>query len=115
MEIEKPQIPILPADFIWMVPYDELKEQKVMMGIMMSSSEADVSVDKVIDQSPADLAGIRPGDLLLSLDDLAVEDVRDVRLVVRSTRLGDSMTVGLRRGGEEITLQVLFEELAVHG
>src|SRR5512139_3391154 len=33
MEAELPEVPLLPADFVWYVPFDSLEEKKVRMGI----------------------------------------------------------------------------------
>ena len=112
MKVEIPEIPLLSGDFIWAVPYDLLEENRVLMGIRMKSHEDSVIVDEVLENSPASAAGLLPGDRLVSLDDLKIEDMADVHLVMGSKQVGDSVSVVVLRGNEELRLSASFKEPA---
>jgi S1-C subfamily serine protease len=105
MDVSPPEIPLIPGDFAWMVPYEAVKSEKVRLGIMMRAAEKTVVVEKVLPGTPAEEVGIRAGDVLVSLDGLAVEEQGDVILVIGGKKPGDTVKVVLRRDGAEITVQ----------
>ncbi|CAN7151578.1 Do family serine endopeptidase [Phenylobacterium sp. LjRoot225] len=53
---------------------------------------------------PADRAGVKQGDVVLSVDGRAVVDASAVNYAVGTHRVGDTVSVGLRRGGRDQTL-----------
>jgi uncharacterized iron-regulated protein len=108
MDVEIPGIPLLSGDFLWMVPYEDLEDDQVRLGIVMTTREGLVAVEKVLEGSAAEAAGIRAGDELISLDGLAVEEMSDVVIAVRSKNPGDEIRVVLRRNGEELSLTARF-------
>jgi uncharacterized iron-regulated protein len=108
MDVDIPDIPLLSGDFLWMVPYEDLEDDQVRLGIMMTTKDGPVAVEKVMEGSAAEAAGIRAGDELISLDGLVVEEMSDVIIVVRSKNPGEEIRVVLRRGGEELTLTARF-------
>jgi len=113
MDVDMPDIPLLAGDFAWMVEYEDLEDERVRMGIMMTAGEEGVIVKMVLDETPAALAGILKGDRLVSVDGLAVEEMSDVILVVNSKKPGDDITVVVLRDGEELTLTPHFLEHVV--
>ncbi|MGH7542924.1 MAG: PDZ domain-containing protein, partial [Gemmatimonadota bacterium] len=69
-----------------------------------------VVVERIEAGSPADRAGVRPGDRILSLDGFAVESIYDyVRALQRSVPGGAARLV-VERGGQPLELDVDLEE-----
>lgn len=62
-----------------------------------------VRVDEVMPGSPAEAAGIRPGDLLLALGGVPIEDLRGYAAALRERSPGDRVEIALERGGERLT------------
>ncbi len=108
METEVPDIPLLPADFAWYVPYDGIEEQRVRMGIGMAEKEGRLLVETVVPESPAQAAGMEKGDELLEFDGRPLEDPVDVSFLVSEKRSGDTAEIAIRRGGERMTLHLKF-------
>ncbi|HEX9192121.1 MAG TPA: PDZ domain-containing protein, partial [Candidatus Deferrimicrobiaceae bacterium] len=108
MEAELPDVPLLPADFVWYVPFESLEERKVRMGIRMREREGALLVEGVVPESPAEKAGILAGDELVSFDGKPVKESVDVVYLVGEKREGDTAPVTVRRGGEERTLELTF-------
>ncbi len=69
---------------------------------------ADVVVARVAPNSPADRAGIRPGDRIVQLDGWPVQDAADYAEAIGGKRPGESVEVVLERDGQRITLTVTF-------
>lgn len=66
----------------------------------------------VLADSPAAKAGLRGGDLVVSMDGQVVESVDDARDVLRRRRPGDEIEVGVRRGGAARTFTVALGRLS---
>jgi uncharacterized iron-regulated protein len=108
MDIDLPKIPLLPADFVWWVPYEGLEGKRMVMGIRIAGKDNEVLVEGVTPGSPAEKAGILPGDRILSFDGQPVSEVADVFLSVREKKEGDEAAVIIRRDGAEESLRVRF-------
>jgi S1-C subfamily serine protease len=59
--------------------------------------------------SPAEIAGIRAGDVLVALDGEPIADLRGYSAALKAHEPGDTVVVTVRRGGEE---QVVTATLA---
>jgi Do/DeqQ family serine protease len=58
--------------------------------------------------SPADKAGIRPGDVLLAIDGKKVKDAENMLELIAALEPGQSGRVSLRRDGKEIEVQAMI-------
>jgi membrane-associated protease RseP (regulator of RpoE activity) len=112
MEVELPRVPLVPADFYWMVSYETLEGKQVRLGVQIREAEGAVEVESVVAGSPAEEAGLRKGDRILSVDGEEVKDVEDVFYRVGGRKEGDVAKVAVRRGGEEMSLPVTLRTLA---
>lgn len=109
MSVDLPELPLLPADFVWYVPYGGLEGNRVMMGVSLAAGkDNEVRVEAVASGSPAEKAGIVAGDRILSFDGKAVSDVADVVLNVRGKKPGDKANLVLRKDGADRSVEVGF-------
>ncbi len=63
-------------------------------------------IARTIRNSPAATAGIKPGDVIVSVNGKAVVTSNDVQQAVDLTKIGTSVSVQVRRNGKDITLNV---------
>ena len=68
-------------------------------------------VSKVLPDSPADKAGLEPGDIIVKFSDHEVETSADLPPVVGRTPVGESTPVKVIRGGKTKELRVTIGEL----
>ena len=61
--------------------------------------------------SPAHLAGLQPGDVIVSLDHTPVEDVGDLQRLLTEDRIGRAGTIGIVRDEKLIERSVTYAEL----
>ena len=72
--------------------------------------DAGVMVESVQDDSPAAKAGIRVGDIVLSVDGKDVKSSVDLRLALKDKKEGDSVRVDLLRGRARQTVVASVKE-----
>lgn len=85
---------------------------KVWLGISSASSVRPdgVRVDGVADGSPAALAGVKRGDILLAIDDAKVVRFADIARLLADKKPGDAITLNLRQDGKEVDLELELSE-----
>jgi aminopeptidase N len=86
--------------------------RKVSLGTMPDFAFAGpgVKVQEVREDSPAAAAGIQAGDVLLSVDGAGIQGLRELGTALRKYSAGDTVTVHLRRGEQELDVQATLEE-----
>jgi S1-C subfamily serine protease len=72
-----------------------------------------IEVVQVIEGGAAARAGVQPGDLLLAVDGVAVEDATDLQRLMVGERIGKPLRATVLRDGDERTITLVPEELAV--
>ncbi|MGP1395318.1 MAG: DegQ family serine endoprotease [Inquilinaceae bacterium] len=68
-------------------------------------------VSNVMPGSPAQRAGLRQGDVILSFGGAEVETMRDLPRLVADTPVGDRIDLEVLRGGDRLTLDAVIERL----
>ena len=71
---------------------------------------AGVVIVRMTSNSPAQRAGLRPGDLILSIDGKAPKDAREVLLRIADTTPGEPLKIEWQRGNEKGDTQVIIDE-----
>ena len=67
--------------------------------------------DAVVKGSPAEKAGIKEGDILLTINDQQITSDQPLASLVAQYKVGDEVTIKLQRDGKELTLKAELEEL----
>lgn len=65
-----------------------------------------VLIFEVIPKSPAAKAGLKPGDIIRDIDGQSISKASQVQQKVDATSLGNSLKLGIKRKGKEITIAV---------
>jgi S1-C subfamily serine protease len=71
-----------------------------------------VQLLQVLEDSPAQRAGLRKGDLLIELDGEQVGDANALQRLMVQERIGRAVTARVLRDGSELSVSVTLEELA---
>lgn len=65
-----------------------------------------VLIVNVVSGSPADIAGLQPGDVILNLDQQTIKTSERVQQIVQSKTVGSILQMEVNRNGSSLTLQV---------
>jgi S1-C subfamily serine protease len=71
-----------------------------------------VEVGEVVDDAPAGLAGVRPGDLIVAVDGRHVETMGELQRLLVGERIGASVTFTVARHERVLDIVVVPNELA---
>jgi Do/DeqQ family serine protease len=70
-----------------------------------------ILVSQVMPKGPAEAAGLKTGDLILSVDGKPLKDPRQLQTMIAETDIGNSMTLSILREKEKHTIKVKVGEL----
>lgn len=70
-----------------------------------------IEVVEVVPGSPADRAGLRAEDLIVSVNGVDVTDVGDLQRLMTAARIGSEVALGVVRGGTRTTIPIVPVEL----
>ncbi len=89
---------------------DEVADFKVTLGIMPDYvfSGKGLRIDAVLDDRPAMKAGMKNGDILISLADKEIKDIYDYMKILGEHKKGDRVMAKVIRANQEIILEVVF-------
>lgn len=76
------------------------------LGIRLSGSLQGVNIVEVVPQSPADAAGLKTGDVIVSVDNQNVQRVEQVQAILSSKAAGDTVTLRIRRNDALLDISV---------
>jgi len=77
------------------------------LGVTLNAPDGGpLSVEEVMSGGPAEKAGVKPGDVVVSWNGSKVANLEDLRAFLEKTSAGDEGQLGLRRGEEELVVRV---------
>lgn len=89
---------------------DEKAPPKGYLGVM-PAEESDgqgVALQEVLKDSPAEKAGLKPGDLVLKIGETKIPQVSDLLKALRERKPGDKVQITVQRETEEIVVEVVL-------
>jgi S1-C subfamily serine protease len=70
-----------------------------------------VQVVGVVPQGPAARGGLQPGDVIVKVDQVPINDARDLLAYLNNKAIGSNVAVVVNRGGRNVTLSVKLESM----
>jgi serine protease Do len=83
-----------------------------VIGVLGDEETEEARIAEVLPASPAERAGVRPGDLVTRFDSNEVESFDDLKRFVGQRQPGDEVTVEVLRGSEKLQLKVVLAAIA---
>jgi serine protease DegQ len=72
-----------------------------------------VVISNVIKNGPADKSGLTPGDIIVSIDDITIENVKQIVKIVASLEVDQKITMEYRRGEELVQSSIKVTAMPV--
>ncbi|MCK4378080.1 MAG: ChaN family lipoprotein, partial [Deltaproteobacteria bacterium] len=108
MEVDFPELPLYVADYLWCIPYRNLNDSRVCLGVQLQDTESGVKIMLVQPGSAAAAAGIEPEDVVKVIDGQPVQKSQDLQYAILDKKIGDRSRLTLNRGGRQVEVEVLF-------
>ena len=89
------------------------RNKRAWLGVMLDVDEDGVMISAVMDETPADEAGLRSGDRIVSIGGKQVEEYEDLAGAMRTMEPGQKVDVVVERNGSEKTFDVTLGEKTV--
>lgn len=97
------------ADFLWGVPAETAPLYPSLgLSTTLTEGEKALKVIFVSEKTPAEKAGFKAGDVLLTMDGVAVPDKETLNRLVAGKSWGEESVFTVKRGAEMATLRVTF-------
>jgi serine protease Do len=88
-------------------PHDKLNPKRGYLGIVMKKGEkGGVQIDAVSPRTPASRAGLKSGDLILTVNGKEITDAASMQETMNKTKSGDEVTIKVKRGSDEKDIKV---------
>jgi serine protease DegQ len=76
------------------------------IGVILKDEGKSVIVDQVLANSPADKAGLKPGDKIIAGKSKSIAKASDLNIITSKLKVGDKLTFDIERDGEKKTITV---------
>jgi len=76
-------------------------ENRAMLGVNTQDNDKGAEIESVTDESAADKAGLKKGDVITMIGDKKIEEADDVTEAIRSKKPGDKVSITYLRDGKE--------------
>lgn len=77
------------------------------LGVTLNQTEGQpLSIEDVFEGGPADKAGVKAGDAVMSWNGAKVANLDDLRAFLEKTKAGDEGLLGLKRGDKSFTVRI---------
>jgi uncharacterized iron-regulated protein len=111
MDVNTPEIPLLPYHFLYVNNYEPLPQTGVKLGVIVTRedvSQQGVMIDRLLPDSAAAAHDLRSGDILLRIDGQSLTDRLDLTYALADKAIGDTATFEVLRDNTEILIKVNF-------
>jgi uncharacterized coiled-coil DUF342 family protein len=108
-EVEKQQLQEILSEPHLSVDESPVPPQEVRLGVTV---DADARVLEVLPDSPAEKAGVQPGDVIVNVNHRVIATSEGLREAIERGEAGQDVLLTVRRGTEQHQSKVLLSELA---
>ena len=116
MDVDIPEFPMPPADYVVFQEYEIFKKQGVTLGVLLDDSEPDrgIKITGVIPGSSADQAGGKKGEYLARFDGDDLKESFDLIYAVKQKSVGDTAELTVTGEEGERKVMVTFQAKQEH-
>jgi len=98
------------ANFLWITKPNPPEKKRPMIGVILKTKQDSkgLSIERVLPGSPAEKAGLLPGDQLVAVEGIEIKEVKEIHHALEQKGWGKDITLTIHREGKkkEITVQL---------
>jgi len=80
--------------------------ERGFLGIQFGAMEGEAKISGFADESPAEKAGLKEGDVIVKVKDKPIKEVSDLMEAMQNTKPGDKLSVTVKRDDKEKTFTI---------
>ncbi len=108
MDVDFPELPLYLCDYLWCVPYRNLKDRQARLGIGMQPADHGIEIVMVEEGSAAAKYGLQIGDLVISCNGKKLKEPIDLSILLLQEVKGDTIKLQIERDGGIKDIEVLL-------
>lgn len=108
MEVDFPELPLYLGDYLWCVPYRNLKDRQARLGVGLKDADRGVEIVMVQAGSVAEKYGLKVGDLIISCAGVELDEPFDLSLQIFMKNKGEVVDLVIERATGTEHLEVLL-------
>jgi serine protease Do len=93
----------------WLGVYTQSVDDEIAEGFKLATNSGAI-INQVVEDSPADEAGLRENDIVIAIDGRRVETADDLTDMIRDHEAGDKVSIKVMRDGAEKEFQVTLDD-----
>jgi len=108
MDVDFPEQPLYLSDYLWCVPYRNLKDRQAKLGVGLKDADKGVEIVMVEADSVAEKHGLKVGDVVLSCAGVELDEPFDLSFQILLKSKGEVVELLIEREGQSQKLEVLL-------
>ncbi|MCK5540724.1 MAG: ChaN family lipoprotein [Deltaproteobacteria bacterium] len=108
MDVDFPELPLYLGDYLWCVPYRNLKDQQARLGVGLKGADKGIGIVMVEAGSVAEKHGLAVGDLIINCAGDELDDPLDLSLLLLKKHKGEVVELLIERDGKLQNIEVLL-------
>jgi len=112
-ELTLTKTPLTLANFLWITRPNPLEKQRPRIGIVLKEKEdlKEVWIERVIPESPAEKAGLLPGDQFIAIEGKEIKKMKDIHDAFVKKGWGKDINITIIREGEKKEIKITLPPL----
>ncbi len=108
MAVDFPEMPLYLCDYLWCVPYRNLKDRQARLGVGMREREHKLEIVMVEEGSAAAKSGLKTGDFIIACNGKKLKEPMDLSILLLEKVKGDKIKLRIERDSEIKVMEVLL-------
>lgn len=99
-----------PLAIVCLLAGNATAQENGYIGVQIKKGETGIEIMVVQDDSPAAKAGLMPNDVIRKIDGKDVEDLAGFVNIIKDTKPGTKLTLGIHRAGKDLDIKITVEK-----
>jgi uncharacterized iron-regulated protein len=108
MDVDFPELPLYLCDYLWCVPYRNLKDRQARVGIGMQPADRGIKIVMVEEGSAAEKYGLQIGDLVIACNGKKIKAPIDLSILLLQEVKGNTIKLQIERDGKNQVVEILL-------